>query len=398
MGIIVGGKGALGMKILRVIASVHPAQGGPIAGLRASALLHRAMGHETEIVSLDPPNGDHVTAFPFKVHALGPVPRRYGYTPRLGQWFSAHADRFDVAVVHGLWNHAVVGGGHALIRAKVPYVVFTHGMMDPWFRGAYPVKHLAKQLFWWGLQGRVLAGAGRVLFTSQEEMRLAGGAFRGHRHRREVIAYGAAAPGPSDLASGVAAMRAACPALGDAPYLLFLGRIHAKKGADILIDAFCAIAAARPDLHLVIAGPDETGLAAGLAARATAHGFGARAHFPGLLTGSAKWGAFLGAEAFVLPSHQENFGIAVAEALACGRPVIVSDKVNIWREVEAAGAGIVAPDTVAGFRSALARWAGCGPEQRAAMATATQACYQRHFRPETAAAALARLLEEVAHG
>lgn len=386
------------MRVLRVISSVDLAGGGPIEGLRRSAVLHEQMGITTEVVSLDEPQSPHVAAFPLKVHGVGPAPKRYGYTPRLGRWIAANAGRFDAAVVHGLWNHAVVGGGRALIRAGLPYVVFSHGMLDPWFSKAYPLKHRAKQLFWWGLQGRVLAKAEAVLFTSREEAAQSTGVFHGHRFRGEVIAYGAGAPEAGHLAQGPRAFRTMLPALGEAPYLLFLSRIHEKKGADILVEAFEATQALRPDLHLVIAGPDQVGLAAGLAAKAEAAGLGGRVHFPGLLSGAAKWGALLGAEAFVLPSHQENFGIAVAEALGAGRPVIISDKVNIWREIEAAGAGIIAPDTVAGFTGALGDWAGREDDARARMAAAARACYDANYRPETAATALADKLRSIAHG
>ncbi|WP_239692104.1 glycosyltransferase [Hymenobacter coccineus] len=98
-----------------------------------------------------------------------------------------------------------------------------------------------------------------------------------------------------------------------------------------------------------------------------------------MLTGAAKWGAFYGAAAFVLPSHQENFGIAVVEALACGKPVLISNQINIWREIEAAGAGFVADDTPAGTRSLLARWAQLPPEEQEAMSQRARASFERYF-------------------
>ena len=75
-----------------------------------------------------------------------------------------------------------------------------------------------------------------------------------------------------------------------------------------------------------------------------------------MLIGPQKWGAFYGCEAFILPSHQENFGIVVAEALACGRPVLISNKINIWREVEAGGGGIVFEDSLEATHKALIRF------------------------------------------
>lgn len=383
------------MKILRVIAGVDPAQGGPTEGMRLSALLQREMGVETEVLSVDEPDSPHVAAFPLKVHAMGRMIKPYGYTPRLARWIALHARDYDAAVVHGLWNHAVVGGGRALIRAGLPYVAFTHGMMDPWFRTTYPRKHFAKQLLWWGLQGRVLNRAQRVLFTSEEEMRLAEGVFRGASYHGEVIAYGAAVPLASDCTDGESLFRSLCPRLGASPYLLFLSRIHAKKGADILLEAFARSGALRPELHLVIAGPDEVGLTKSLLARALELGISDRVHFPGMVTGAAKWGAYLGAEAFALPSHQENFGIAVAEALGCGIPVLTTNKVNIWREIEAARAGLIGRDELADFTRVLQDWIALPDERKSEMRVAAKDCHTKQFSVATAARALKAVLEDI---
>jgi glycosyltransferase involved in cell wall biosynthesis len=160
---------------------------------------------------------------------------------------------------------------------------------------------------------------------------------------------------------------------------LFLSRIHEKKGCDLLLQAFARVAAVEPDLHLVLAGPDQTGWVARLQALAEEQGIAGRVTWPGMLRNDMKWGAFYAAEAFVLPSHQENFGIAVAEALGCGLPALISDKVNIWREVESSGAGLVAPDTLAGTRELLEQWLALAPERRAAMGAAARELFMRRF-------------------
>ncbi len=372
------------MNILRIIASVDPRQGGPVEGLTRSAKVLETLGHGTEVLSLDPPSQFDL---PWPVHAMGPVARKYGYTPKVGQWMQANAGRFDAAVVHGLWNHAVVGGGLAAARMRLPYVVFPHGMMDPWFRQAQPAKHLAKQLLWWAGQGQVLQRAHAVLFTSEQERAAAEGVFHGPGYHGRVVPYGAAEP---SLAPG-GQMRARLP--GQGRYLLFLGRIHPKKGCDLLLEGFAQVPS---DLHLVLAGPDEAGLAPGLLARARALGLGGRVHAVGMLTGDAKWDALAGAEAFVLPSHQENFGIAVAEALACGTPVLISDKVNTWREIVADGAGIVAPDSVAGVVALLQQWQQMDAGRKATMRVAARRCFEERFRIERAAEALLAVLSEAA--
>ncbi|MFC7703156.1 glycosyltransferase [Plastorhodobacter daqingensis] len=377
------------MKLLRIIASMDPRQGGPVEGLCRSTERLTALSHETEVICLDPP-GVFAGPSAVPVHGMGPVARKYGYTRSVGRWIAMNAGRFDVAVVHGLWNHASVGGGAAVIQAGLPHVVFPHGMMDPWFRRAHPAKHLAKQVLWWAGQGRVLARAHAVLFTSEQERLDAEGVFLGPGYPAQVIPYGAA--GPTARPSAGVRLRRRLPALGR--YLLFMGRVHSKKGCDLLLQGF---ARAGAGLELVMAGPEgEAGLIRKLQQQATALGLAGRVHWPGMLTGEDKWDALAGAEAFILPSHQENFGIAVAEALACGTPVLLSDKVNIWREIVADAAGLVAPDTAAGVEQLLERWRALEPDARNGMRHAARQSHARRFHIHRAADALAEVLAEAA--
>jgi glycosyltransferase involved in cell wall biosynthesis len=107
-----------------------------------------------------------------------------------------------------------------------------------------------------------------------------------------------------------------------------------------------------------------------------------------MLRDSLKWSALAAAEVFALPSHQENFGIAVAESLACGVPVLISREVNIWREIEASHAGLTAPDTLEGTISLLTRWQQLPESERRAMQRNARHCFQQHFDIEHSAARL----------
>lgn len=371
------------LKILHVIASVEMASGGPIEGLLRQVEATRR-DCVCEIVSLDPPTRPELSRLSVKVHALGDGrPRstllgRWGYSPTFTPWLRAHSPLYDAIIVNGLWNYASFGASRALPGGPTPYFVFTHGMMDPWFRRTYPLKHMAKQLFWTIGEGRLLAGAESVLFTTEEERLLARGQFAGHRYGESVVGYGTSAPPPSTRAQA-RAFGAAAPEVGDQPYLLYLSRIHEKKGCDLLIEAFAFAARTQPALQLVIAGPGDPSLIARLQHLAAQSGVADRIHWPGMLAGDAKWGAFHGAEAFILTSHQENFGVAVAESLGCGKPVLISDKVNIWREVADAGAGLVRPDTLEGGIALISGWMAASPEQRQAMASAGRRLFTSAF-------------------
>jgi len=147
---------------------------------------------------------------------------------------------------------------------------------------------------------------------------------------------------------------------------------------------------------LVMAGPDPQNWRGELEQRAWVAGMDRRVHWPGMLLGDAKWGAFRAAEAFVLPSHQENFGIAVAEALACGRPVLLSDKVNIAAEIASDGAGLMEADTPEGTSRLIARWLGMSADERAEMGKRAAGCFERRYDMREGAKAVVELFEKIA--
>ena len=139
-----------------------------------------------------------------------------------------------------------------------------------------------------------------------------------------------------------------------------------------------------PDL--VIAGPCANDrYLASLKALAQAEGIGPAVHWPGMIAGEAKWGALASAEAFVLPSYQENFGIAVVEALACGTPVLISNRINIWNELDADNAALVEPPTQEGTNRLLERWLLLSADKRNKMGDAARASYTKRFEIGSAA-------------
>lgn len=383
------------MRILHVIPSVDPRGGGPVEGVRQRGRRLVEMGHSVHLVTLDDPAAPHVAAFPLPVRALGPTPGRYGYNPRLLPWLLEHANEYDGLVVNGLWQYHGFAAWRAFRRLGRPYVVFTHGMLDPWFRRAHPLKHLKKWLYWPWAEYRVLRDAAAVLFTSEEERRLARESFWLYSARERVVAYGTAEP-PQDRERLREQFLAAHPALRGRRLVLFLSRIHQKKGCDLLLRAFAAVAPQHPDLHLVMAGPDQDGWVPGLQALAAELRVADRIAWPGMLQGAMKWGAFHAADVFALPSHQENFGIAVAEALGCGVPVLISDKVNIWREVESSGAGLVGAADLDGTVRTLSTWMHLDPAQRDRMRARSRACFMDRFTVDAMAKSLIDTLTQTA--
>ncbi|MCX6981587.1 MAG: glycosyltransferase [Verrucomicrobia bacterium] len=375
------------MRLLRSIRSVNPAGGGPIEGIKQVARVHAALGHETEIVSLDSPEDAWVKECPVKVHAMGPVRSGYGYSSKLVPWLREHRREYDAVVVSGLWQYSGFGVWRALRGTDTPYFVFPHGMLDPWFKRAYPLKHLKKWLYWPWADYRMLRDARAVLFTSEEECRAARESFWLYRCNEVVVNYGIAAP-TGDAEAQQQAVLARFPELAGRRAFVFLSRIHEKKGCDLLVRAFAKIARTDDSLRLVFAGPDQTGWSAALREIAQQLGIADRIVWTGMISGDLKWGMLHLAEAFVLPSHQENFGIAVAEALACGTPVLISNKVNIWREIESDRAGLVDEDDGPGTLRLLEKWLALSAQEKDAMRKTARETFQARFEVTRAAEAL----------
>jgi len=377
------------MKLLHVIGSMNPQTGGPCQMIRNFAPGFIGLGHTLEVVCLDDPGSKYLADESFRIHAVGQGRGSWNHHPALLPWLNEHLLEYDAVILNGLWQFQ----GYALWQVSKnpkapPYYIFPHGMLDPWFQklSVRPLKALRNWIFWKTIQHRIVQRAAGLLFTCEEEQRLARLPFRPYHPAKEaVVGLGIPEP-PKFQPQMTSAFAEKCQGVNGGGYFLFLGRIHPKKGVDLLIKAYAAFqrsGAADGSTKipkLVIAGPDlETAYGQEMQTLARETCPAGSVLWPGMLTGEAKWGALYRAEAFVLTSHQENFGIAVVEALACGKPVLISNQINIWREIEEDRAGVVRDDTVQGAGELFRQWKSLSPEDRATMITATKACYENRF-------------------
>jgi glycosyltransferase involved in cell wall biosynthesis len=250
----------------------------------------------------------------------------------------------DVVHIHGIWQEHCSRTAMLCRRFGKPYVVSAHGMLEPW---ALRRKAWKKRLYWRTVEQRNLqAAAGLRALTCDE-----GADYRrlGLLNPVRVIPNGIDLPEQAEPELFLKKF----PPLRGQRLVLFLGRLHAKKGLDILCRAWARLQSQFPDTQLVIAGPDEDGTLARIEGLAREAALSGRVTFTGILTGSAKWSALRAASLFVLPSHSEGFSVAVLEALACGVPVLLTRACH-FPEVVSAGCGRETGPEEAGIQDCLA--------------------------------------------
>lgn len=331
------------LRVLHVISSLAPRYGGPPQvclelcrelarqGARVSIFTTNVDGSGVLDVPVDAPvcrDGVEIRYFPVE------APRAWVVSRTLARALHRAIPQHDVVHVHSLYLFPSTVAAHYCRRFGVPYLVRPHGTLDPYlFRRHRARKWVYERLFEW----RNLNRAAALHFTTLDEQELV--RPLGLRAPGVVVPPGVDSERYRD-ATVRGAFRAAWPETRGRRLILFLGRLNFKKGLDLLARAFGEIARRRPEAHLVLAGPDD-GYGPTVRRWLDAEGVLGRVTFTGMLLGRDKLAALRDADVFALPSYTENFGMAVVEAMACGIPVVISDRVNIWREVAAAGAGRV---------------------------------------------------------
>jgi glycosyltransferase involved in cell wall biosynthesis len=326
------------LRIAHVYNWLDPAIGGPPRVIVGIAAGQQRMGHEVRLISSDLAGAPPVEAL--LAEHLSPIPPRTTVRPKFfrpivnrGRLRRALRD-VDVAHLHGIWPPVSLLAAQTCRALGIPYVLAPHGSLHGSALGERPLRKIVGM---WVLgYGEMVRRAAAIHALNDEERQ--GASWVRLPERVEVIPNGVF---PEDFEGRppAGAFRTSIPALDDAPYILFLSRLHPGKGLDLLGEAFVRVARARPDVHLVVAG-DDHGARADLEACAARHGLAARVHLVGRLEGERKAAAFCEAAVYCLPSRHEGFSIAITEALAWGRPVVITATCH-FPQVAEEGCGVV---------------------------------------------------------
>jgi glycosyltransferase involved in cell wall biosynthesis len=335
------------MRVLHVIQTLSARYGGPVASLKALTQYQVRSGLRVTIctTNADYPKGYLPVATDRPVLERGVTIwfHRVCFQPllvsaALGRWLDHGIKDFDVVHIHGLYRFPVTYAAWAARKARVPYVITPHGALDPFLyrqsRHSVLLKRLYERLF----DFPNIRNASAINYTTREELERA--RFLGLSPPAVVIPSGMDGSEYTVLPRR-GSFRSAMGIPMETPLVLYLGRINFKKGLDLLIPAFSLVLESLPTAQLVLVGPDNEGYGRRIQGLCGKHGIASATRFVGYIDAERVRQAYVDADVFVLPSYSENFGRAVVEAMACGCPVIISDKVNLWREVKRANAGIV---------------------------------------------------------
>lgn len=321
---------------------MHPSAGGPPVVVENFVAEANCLGHSSEIISTTKfCRGDELslkerleqlapTTFLTELETVPFVSRKARET------IDAHVRRADLVHVHTLWRPLNVAARYACSRHDKPYVLMPHGMLDPY---SLSLKALKKSVYLKWFEGPNMACAQRMIYTTSEEERLATLATL-------RLPPGAIVPlGARASSNSISDLRRhfleKYPQAEGKRRLLFLGRLHHKKGLDRILNCLQRVRQTIPNVLLIIAGTGDPKYQEHIRQLISALSLDDHVMFTGHLDGEEKWASFAAAELFLLPSRQENFAITVAEAMQMGVPVVITDKVNTWPYVEEAGAGLV---------------------------------------------------------
>jgi glycosyltransferase involved in cell wall biosynthesis len=361
-------------------------------------------GEQVEIASTAPQSGCAVEIPGIPTHLF---PRRtlfgraadYKYSPELGAWLDKNVRTFDVLHIHAVFNYSTHAAARAAMRQGVPYIVRPLGTLNE----SYALQQRArkKQYYLRWIARAELDGARALHCTSEaeaEDLRRLG--LRPPKvvipHGLRVEEFDAVFAERSQRTAAAVSESVGGAAGKTIPQILFYGRIHHKKGFDLLLPALANLAS-RHEFRMVVAGPGDESYIATLKAEAQRRGIASRVVWAGMFSGAERLQPFFDSDIFVLPSYNENFGIAVAEAMACGMPVIVSDQVDLCIAVHDAQAGLVVTCDTGELGTAIAKLLD-DPALRVWLGANGRRLVIQQFRWDHVAARLHRLYESARRG
>ncbi len=335
------------MKVLHVIPGIAPSYGGPS---RAILDMCRALRDKNIEVLISTTNADGKNRLSVKLNQ--PIEYKgvsavffnrdwseaFKYSFSLARWLKKNVANFDIVHIHAVFSHSSLAAARACRKHNVPYIVRPLGSLDSWSLQQKPFR---KVLFWHLVVKKMLIEAKAIHCTTVEERIQI---EKGLSLKNSVVVPLGINKEVLDNKTPPEFFYSKYPLLKNSPYILILSRLHSVKGIDLLINVFLNLINTHKKFQqwkLIIAGKGEKNYVDSLKQMVKHKGNTDNIMFVGWIDDNLKYAALKGASLFVLPSHHENFGLSVLEAMACGVPVLVSDRVNLAHDIIQARAGWV---------------------------------------------------------
>jgi glycosyltransferase involved in cell wall biosynthesis len=352
------------------------------AGACAEVLTSRAAGDELEYLT------QSYGAVPIN-YVPRSFPARFWNARALDHWFFANHHKYRIIEIHGIFTLVSLRAARSCRRERRPYLIRSHGALDPFDlrKHAFGKKWIVGPLY---VRWLIKHSRGVVCTAEMEAERLV---TYGADAPRFVVPL-PVAPGQRPSAQEATEFRKKNRIPSDALVVLFMSRLHAKKGLDILIPALAALKREIPSIWFLLVGKGETRFEQVIDLLLLQHDMLPWTTRAGFLSGKGKQCALAASDVFALISRNENFCIAAVEALQAGLPVVISNEIAIYREVEAAGAGVVCRSDEIGARAAL-RQVLLNPEERSRLSARATTAAATLFSPEAATSRLLDVYQKV---
>ena len=368
------------MRILQIIPSISLVYGGPSQMVLELSGALAAQNIDVTIITTDS-NGD-IGQLPLDVPLNQPIKqngyqiiyfrcypwRRYKFSFSLLQWLNENARQFDLAHLHAIFSPVTTLAATIARYHQLPYIIRPCGMLDP---ADLQKKKRLKQIYGTLLERPNLAGAAAIHFTSKEEAKISerfGLGSTGKMRVPQDLDFTGKMPVPRDLVIPLGVTAGLFPKRlreSQVPIILFMSRIEPKKGLDLLIPALESILGSGIEFHFILAGsnPQDADYETQIKVQIHNSSLAKYTTITGFVSGDLKVEVLTKADLFVLPSYYENFGIAVAEAMAAGVPVVISDRIHIAEDIQQAEAGWVGPLEVGAIANSI-KSALLNPQER----------------------------------
>ena len=361
-------------KILRIINSLNPKYGGPAVAIIDSSVELIKNGHKVDILTNDPENSNFHKNKKIKVINLGLGVGNYSFNYKLILWLIKNKKKYDNFIIHGIWEFQTL---IARILLKKKYFVFIHGQLDPFFEKQF-FKKIKKKIYWFLFEKKNLIFSKSVLLTTQEEKNLLNKTYvNTDKIKKKVIGYGI-----KKKILNIKKLKSNFfknyPILKKKSFFLYLGRFHEKKGCDTLIESIDRLSKKNINVNLLMVGPDND-YKNYLKKIVKKKKLDKQIIWSKALSGNLKWGAILSSKAMVLASNGENFGVSIAESLSCSKPVIITNKVNIYKSIKNFKAGIVSKNNPLSFEKSISSFLKMNTFELKKMSINANKCFNQNF-------------------